>query len=100
MAKLTKAQRHQAEQALSALMRAHHFLQDDRTAVCRRDKVATTTLHFTRGEIPEALQTLESRRLGQYALYEIDKGIGSDLCGMQTAIRHLQTLILGPMKEG
>jgi hypothetical protein len=93
MAKLTKAQTAELARALDALERVSKFIHGDNIAVCRRDTVATTTMHFTRNPLPDVLQNSESRRLGNYALMEITKDIGSDLCLLQNAKKHLQALL-------
>jgi hypothetical protein len=89
----TKAQRHAIGQALYHLERATKFIMSDRTAVCRRIPQKTTGLDFTRDPVPPALFTERERALGHYALTEINKEIGSDLCGLQDAHRFLESLL-------
>lgn len=94
MAKLTRAQRKAAEGALASLDRAVEYLMSDRVAVCLRRGAATTVLDFTRNPVPEACQTETDRRLGHYALTEVAKDIGSELCLFRDAQRHLRSLLI------
>jgi hypothetical protein len=93
MAKLT--QKHLAE--LTAIMaeidRAIGYIQNDNVSICSRKMRATTTLDFSRQPIPEALQTETSRRLGHYALTEVNKDIGSNIMGLYEAKRRLQSIL-------
>ncbi len=79
MAKFTRKQIRQIESILYHAERAHKYLMDTRTAIARRDTVASTTLHYVR---PDGS-----------ALYEVAKEIGSDLCGLPDAIRGLKDLV-------
>ena len=95
MAKFTKKQQADIAAALADVTRALDYPMSDRVAICSRSAQATTTLHFTRAPIPEVLQTADSRRLGDYALQEMAKDIGSDLCRLGEARRKLQAMLEG-----
>lgn len=79
MRKLTRVQKIHAESALSNAVRALKYLQQSDVAVCRKGGFASTTLHYTRAD--------------GSTLYEVDKGIGSDLCGLESAITDLRRLL-------
>ena len=78
MTKLTKFQRNSLNQVLYHAQRAEKYIMSDRTVVAHRS-AGTTTLDYTRSD-------------GK-ALYEVEKVIGSDLCGLQDAIRHLSAFL-------
>lgn len=80
MAKLTRAQRADVEGALHHLERATRYVMNERTAVCRRDTHATTTLHYVRAS-------------DGASLVEVAKDIGSDLTGLDDAKRALYRLL-------
>ncbi len=79
MAKLTRAQTATLETTLYHLKRAQRYLTSEKTAVCRRDTMASTTLHYSRAD-------------GK-ALYEVEKEIGSDLTGLADGIRQIERLL-------
>jgi hypothetical protein len=89
MAKLTKAQHADISAALDGLRRAQAFIASDRVVVCSRDKVATSTLHFTRAYVPG----LDRHPDDALPLTSIAKDIGSPLCFIPTAIRRLERLL-------
>jgi hypothetical protein len=95
MSKLTRAQRRTLEQALYDLNRGIEYLMSPRTAVCLRGR-ATTGLDFTRKLSAEAAANLlspEQLALGDYALTEVTKEYGSNLCGVFTAKRTLEQFL-------
>lgn len=79
MAKLTRAQRSQIEAALYHAKRAHVYIFSDSVAVTRRERSATTTLHYTR---PDGA-----------VLYEVQKTYGSDLCGLDDTVKALEGIL-------
>lgn len=79
MLSLTRVQRIHVESALRNVSRALTYLQRADIAVCRKGGPATTTLHYTRAD--------------GSTLYEVDKSIGSDLCGIESALEDLRRLI-------
>jgi hypothetical protein len=79
MARFTGKQRREIERAIGHLQRAAKFLAQPRVAVATRDDRATTTAHYTRAD--------------GGVLYEINKEIGSDLCGLDMGLRALRDLI-------
>jgi hypothetical protein len=78
--KLTRTMRTRLEYALRNAERAQTFLQRSDVAVGRRGGPATTTVHYVR---PADGDTF----------YAIDKDIGSDLCGLQSAITELRSVL-------
>lgn len=85
MSKLTNKQRQALEHALYHLERAHKFLMAPDTAVARRCRQASTTLHYTRAD--------------GAVLYEIAREIGSDLVGLETGIAALRQFLNPPVPE-
>jgi len=81
----THKQIREIERCLYRLELARAFLKRTDVAVAIKGKLATTTLHYTRGD--------------GNTLYEIDKEIGSDLTGFDWGIEHLRWLIT-PLQEG
>jgi hypothetical protein len=79
MAKLTKKQIRKIESALYHAKRARTYLYLDTTAVCRRS-FGTTTEDYI-------------RRKDGAALAEVAKEYGSDLCGIDFAIKELQDMV-------
>ncbi len=79
MAKLTKAQQRHLQRALAHAERAHAYLMSDQIAVARKDRAATTTLHYTRSD--------------GSTLYEVQKEYGSDLTGLADCIADLKALL-------
>ena len=92
MAKLTRQQRNDIEYCLRHVQRAADYINSARISICRRDDVPTTTLHFTRQPLPPALVSARFPA-GNYTLYEVAKDIGSDLCGIQDALRRLNDML-------
>jgi hypothetical protein len=82
MAKLTKLQRQHVDRALYHAKRAHAYLFANDTVICRRAAMATTTLHYVRSA-------------DGAAVYEVGKCYGSDLCGLDDAIKELTRLYEG-----
>lgn len=85
MARMTKAQRGQLEAALYHAKRALAYIDRDNIAVCLKGDKATTTLHYTRED--------------GSSLYPLCKDIGSDLCGLQDAVRILQNILTNEYAE-
>ena len=77
--RLTRATRRAIEAALYDARRARDYIMAPSTAVCIRGTMATTTLHYTRGD--------------GAVLYEEEREYGSDLCGLSDAIRRLEALL-------
>ena len=75
--KLLKRDRALLETVLGQLERAAKFIVSDDTLVCRKKRVATTTLDFTNQQ--------------GVTCQEIDKYIGSELCLFFTAIHNLRS---------
>jgi hypothetical protein len=80
MAKLTMKQTNQLVAIVRELTWAQTYLQSPSVAVARVEKRATTTLHFT--------HPYDDR-----ILYEINKEIGSPLCGYASALSDLKRFI-------
>jgi hypothetical protein len=80
MAKLTRAQRRELELIRLDLKRAQDYISRPDVAVCRVGGVATTTLHMT-------------RQMDGKIFYEVNKEIGSNLCGMGSALQKLERLL-------
>lgn len=85
MAKLTKGQRAQVDRALYHAKRARAYLFDVDTAICRRCTWASTTLHYTRIDVPGGI-------------LEVAKEYGSDLCGLDDAIKELEQFCMEGLK--
>jgi hypothetical protein len=85
VAKLTIKQRKALERVLYDIRRAKAYIDRPDTVVCGRSDMATTTLHYTRGDGTGG------------ALYALNKEYGSDLCGMESAERALQAFIANHM---
>jgi hypothetical protein len=79
MQKMTRKTRDALETALHHAIRADGFIDRPDIAVALKDRVATTTLHYTRAD--------------GATLYEIDKDIGSDLCGLKDCVALLRNII-------
>ena len=77
--KLTKKATRELEAVLRGVDRARDYIMNDRIAVCRRDKLASTALHYTRDD--------------NAALLEVAKEYGSDLCMLGTAQKQLLEFI-------
>jgi hypothetical protein len=80
MAKLTRKQRATIEKALRNAERASAYIHGKDIAVCRREHLATTALHY-------------SRQSDAACLYEVERSYGSDLVGLQVAIETLSALL-------
>jgi hypothetical protein len=93
MAKLTKAQRSEIGAALSALSRGVNMIQNPRYSVARREGAPADSLAFKREAVPAEFIPKGTEAYGNYALSEINKEIGSDLCGLYDAQRTLQRLL-------
>jgi len=78
--RLTNKAREELRRTLQQLERAHDFIMQDNMAVARRGGPATTSLHYIRddGEV----------------LYEINKEVGSNLCGLSMGIDKLAAFIV------
>ena len=83
MATLTKKQRRAIETALDYARIAQQYLDDPELVVARRDRIATTTLHYLRAD---------------GALYEVNKQCGSRLVNLRNCIDTLKKL-LAPASE-
>jgi hypothetical protein len=84
---MLKRDEKQLRAILSHLQRGREFLMSETVAVARKGKDnATTSLHYTRTD--------------GNTLYEIDKGIGSDLTGIWEAERLLRHLLESQPKKG
>jgi hypothetical protein len=77
--KLTVKQRHELHGVLYHFNRALKYIRQESIAVAICGNKATTTLHYSRGD-------------GR-TLYEVDKVIGSDLCGLEMGIHYLEGFI-------
>lgn len=82
MANLTRKQRSAVESALRNAERARTYIHAPHIAVCRRDSVASTTLHYSRQD--------------GASLYEVERRYGSDLVGLDNAIQELRNLLAVP----
>ncbi len=78
--KLTKQAREELRTVLYHFERAKDYLERNDVAIAHKSR-ATTTLHFTCAGFP-------------YALYEVDKEIGSDLTGLAEGIKQLAQFIV------
>jgi len=76
MLKLRKKDRLRLEAVLAKLERGHRYLMQEDMLLCKREKMATTTLHFT-------------NRQGD-CCYSLNKEIGSELCLLHTGIHELR----------
>lgn len=83
--RLTQKQIKQLDTVLYHLERANKYLMNPELATAMRCRMATTTLHYTRGD-------------GK-VLYEVEKEYGSDLVGLRDGIRLLRLFINGPKVE-
>ena len=79
MAKLTRKQVSRIGYALRNAERAHAYIMRADRAVAIKGGIATTTLHYTRAD--------------GAVLYEVDKQIGSDLCGLESCIAELKSFL-------
>lgn len=64
-----------------------------KVTVALRSRDSTTALHFTRKPVAEILLSAEQRALGEYALCEVAKDIGSNLTGIWQAKRELERFL-------
>ncbi len=83
--KLTRKDRNALESVLYHAKRALTYIEKPSIAVCHRDTVASTTLHY-------------SRHSDGAVLYEVEKSYGSDLCGLRDTVTRLER-ILNPVIE-
>lgn len=88
MAKLTKAQQTQIARIIASLEVAQAFLASESVVICRKDRAATTSLHYTRAPVPESLAKDSA------PLFPICKDIGCDLALLPTAIASLKTFFM------
>jgi hypothetical protein len=89
MAKLTKKQAKELSDILYDLGIGVQFIQDEKTAVCRRKPAATTVLDYTRtNPIPDSIGQFDN-----YALTEINKEAGSNLIYLEVAQRTLRAFL-------
>ena len=79
MAKLTAAQIRSIETVLYHLKRANDYLAKDDVLLAVRKTMSTTTLDYTN---PAGA-----------VIYSVDKGIGSDIVGLQTGIGYLENFL-------
>jgi len=82
MAQLTKRQRKEIDRAFYAASRALGYIGNGNTVICKRKEVETTTLDYVR------------RNGGGCVLYEVNKEIGSDLCGLSDCVESLRSVIV------
>jgi len=76
---IPKYKQRELRTVLDSINTAITFIEQDRIAICTRDKFASTTLHYTRGD--------------GSILYEINKEIGSQLVSLWAARRQLSTFL-------
>ena len=79
MAKLTKKDAAELIRIITQAERAQNYILSDRIAVCTRDRLASTTLHYSRAD--------------GASLFEVAKDIGSEFCLLSTAIRNLKQFV-------
>lgn len=79
MSKLTRKQNDRLVYTLRNLERASTYINGAEIAVARRDRLATTTLHYTRAD--------------GACLYEVERAYGSDLVGLQNGIEAIRALL-------
>ena len=79
MSRLSKNQRHQLSEALRHAERALAYIMQPTVEVCRHS-TGTSTCEYTRAEEPRHLVPM-------------CKDIGSDLCGLEFAIRGLKAFL-------
>ncbi len=103
MAKLTKLQRRQIENALASVDRAISFIEQERIAICsvREENIRTAQgLNEYRAPVSHRSQRYEGRDNSVWSidyvktLSPIDKGIGSDLVSIYTAKRTLEDILV------
>jgi hypothetical protein len=85
MATLTRKQRESLETVLYHAKRAERYLKQPSIAIAKKGGMATTTLHCVNQQ--------------GTVLYELDKEIGSDLCGLYDAVRSLDRFLNPPTVE-
>ncbi len=78
--RMTKRDRTTITRALDNIKSAHNFIGLPDVAVCRKNRPATTTLHYTRED--------------GSTMYEIDKEMGSDLAGLHIGIVMLEAILM------
>lgn len=79
-AKLSRALRLRLEIALKNAERAHRYIQRPEMLLGITGRPATTTLHYVRAS-------------DGATFYSLDKQIGSDLCGLESAIHDLRAIL-------
>ena len=85
MANLTRKQRESLETILYHAKRAERYMRQPNIAIARKGGAASTTLHCVNQQ--------------GTVLYEIDKGIGSDITGLYDAVRSLEHFLNPPTIE-
>lgn len=80
MGNLTQKDRRTLEHALDRAKAARDYIMSERIALCKVDTLASTSMHFTRG--------YDSR-----ILYEIERSYGSQLVGLEDAIKILSNFL-------
>jgi hypothetical protein len=85
MAELTRKQRIALETILYHAKRAERYINQPSVAIARKGGIASTTLHCVNQQ--------------GTVLYEIDKGIGSDITGLYDAVRSLEHFLNPPIIE-
>lgn len=83
---MLKRDRRELELILLDLQRAFDFIRSDRIAICRTGLNPTTTLHMT-------------RPMDGKVFYEINKEIGSQLCGLEEGMRKLRRMLAPEMES-
>lgn len=78
--KLSKATKNNINEVIVDLRKGINYIKSEKTALCRKDKTATTTLHFT-------------RKCDNAVLYELNKDIGSELNYIYNALCNLEKLL-------
>jgi len=85
MANLTRKQRESLETILYHAKRAERYVRQPNISIARKGGMASTTLHCVNQQ--------------GTVLYEVDKEIGSDLCGLYDAVRSLDRFLNPPTVE-
>lgn len=77
---MLKRDRRELELIMLDLRRAADYLAKQDVAVCRVGGQVTTTLHMT-------------RKMDGKIFYEVNKEVGSNLCGLQEGMRKLERML-------
>ena len=86
---MIKRQRNALLSILADMEKANAYIMSPSVAVCSVDRVATTTLHFTRNYVPGVDRSPDDAQ----PLMRMAKDIGSPLCRLPEAIRSLKTFL-------